>query len=310
MAGDMRIALIGQAAFGESVLKALLDRGETVVGVFCPPDREGRKTDPVKVAAEERAVPVFQFRRMRDQTAIDAFKELNVDLGVMAFVTDIVPTEILEAPTRGTIQYHPSLLPKHRGPSSINWPIIQGETRTGLTVFWPDQGLDTGPILLQKEVEIGPDDTLGTLYFDRLFPMGVDAIVESVKMVRNGTAPKVTQDDSQATYEGWCKAENVIIDWSKPLADIYNLVRGGDPSPGAGTTFGGGKVRLYAAERRDGETRNSPGEVTGVSEAGFEVAANGGTLFVQRVQPEGSRKTMAPEWMASVDLRPGARFGQ
>ena len=148
------------------------------------PDREGRPFDPIKQEATERDIPVFQFRRMRRKVAIDAFLELNADLCVMAFVTDIVPDEILEAPTHGTIQYHPSLLPKHRGPSSMNWPIIWGETVTGLSIFWPDKGLDTGPILLQKEVEITPDDTLGSLYFGKLYQMGVDAMVESVQMVR------------------------------------------------------------------------------------------------------------------------------
>jgi methionyl-tRNA formyltransferase len=150
MAGDMRIVIIGQEAFGGKVLEALAEQGENVVGVFVPPDREGRPLDPLKVAAQERDIPVLQFRRMRAQEAIDVFMELKADLGVMAFVTDIVPDEILEAPTKGTIQYHPSLLPKHRGPSSINWPIIQGEAETGLTIFWPDKGLDTGPVLLQK----------------------------------------------------------------------------------------------------------------------------------------------------------------
>ena len=162
MAGDMRIALIGQAAFGESVLNAVVERGENVVGAFCPPDREARALDPIKVAAQDRDIPVFQFRRMRDAEAIDAFKGLNADLCIMAFVTDIVPEQVLQAPTRGTIQYHPSLLPRHRGPSSINWPIIQGEARTGLTIFWPDRGLDTGPILLQRETQIGPADTVGS----------------------------------------------------------------------------------------------------------------------------------------------------
>ena len=108
----------------------------------------------------------------------------------MAYVTLIVPEEVLNQPTRGTIQYHPSLLPRHRGPSSINWPIIMGETRTGLTIFWPDNGLDTGPVLLQKEVEIRDSDTLGSLYFDRLYPMGVAALIEAVDLVRAGTAPQ------------------------------------------------------------------------------------------------------------------------
>jgi methionyl-tRNA formyltransferase len=309
MAGDMRIVLIGQAAFGESVLKALLDHGEQVVAAFCPPDREGRPADPVKQAAAQRRVPVLQFRRMRSPEAIAAFKGLNADLCLMAFVTDIVPDAILEAPRLGTIQYHPSLLPRHRGPSSINWPIIAGETRTGLTIFWPDRGLDTGPILLQKEVEIGPDDTLGSLYFGKLFPMGVTAMVEAVEMVRNGTAPRIPQDESQATYEGWCKEENVVIDWSRPVGELYNLIRGSDPSPGAGTMLHGKKVQFFRASKRDGETNKAAGEVIEVADKGFRVAAKGGSLLIERVLPEGGQKILAPEWISHVELKPGDRFG-
>ena len=309
MPDDMRIALIGQAAFGESVLNTLVERGENVVAVCCPPDREGRPPDPVKTAAQSHSIPVLQYRRMRNRDAIDAFGALNADLCVMAFVTDIVPEAILEAPTKGTIQYHPSMLPRHRGPSSINWPIIQGETRTGLTIFWPDKGLDTGPILLQKETEVGPDDTLGSVYFDRLFPMGVEAMAEAVEMVRNGTAPRIVQDDSQATYEGWCRAEETVIDWSSPAGDIYNLVRGSDPSPGAGTTLDGQQIQFFRAGVQPGEGEGAPGEVIEVSDEGFRVAAAGGSLFVGRVQPEGARKVMAPEWIESVGLQPGASFG-
>ena len=309
MADDMRIAVIGQAAFGKDVLAALADNGENVVGVFCPPDREGRPADPIKREAEERGIPVFQFRRMRRKVAIDAFLGLNADLCVMAFVTDIVPDAILEAPTRGTIQYHPSLLPKHRGPSSMNWPIIWGETITGLSIFWPDKGLDTGPILLQKEVEITQDDTLGSLYFGKLYQMGVDAMVEAVGLVRDGAAPRIDQDHSQATYEGWCRAEDVAIDWTKPVGDIYNLIRGGDPSPGANTTLDGETVAFFRASKTDGDSGKPAGEVLEVTSEGFTVAADGGAITVGRVQPGRERKVMAPEWTERVGLNPGARFG-
>ncbi len=309
MAGEFRVAVIGQAAFGESVLNALVERGENVIAAFCPPDREGRPHDPLRVAAEGHGIPVLQFRRMRNQEAVDAFKALNTDLSVMAFVTDIIPDAILEAPSRGTIQYHPSLLPKHRGPSSINWPIINGETKTGLTIFWPDKGLDTGPVLLQRETPISADDTLGTVYFDRLFPMGVEAMVEAVGLVKDGTAPRIVQDESQATYEGWCRADNAVVDWDRPADEVYNLIRGSDPSPGAGTTFSGSKIQLFRAARRAGETAQAPGEVVEVSDDGFVVAAKGGAIFVGRVQPDGARKLMAPEWMHSVNLQPGAKFG-
>ena len=309
MANDMKIVVIGQAAFGKDVLAALTDASEHVVGVFCPPDREGRPVDPIKHEAGEHGIPVFQFRRMRRRAAIDAFRELDADLCVMAFVTDIVPEEILEAPTHGAIQYHPSLLPRHRGPSSINWPIIWGEKKTGLSIFWPDKGLDTGPVLLQKEVEITPDDTLGSLYFGKLYPMGVDAMVESVQMVRDGSAPRIDQDHSQATYEGWCRAEDVVIDWKKTVDEVYNMVRGADPSPGANTTLDGSPVGLFRATRLDGDTGRAGGEVVEVSAEGFTVAAEGGAIFVGRVQPAGGPKLMAPEWIRQVGLNPGARLG-
>ena len=309
MPGDLRIAVIGQAAFGESVLNALVERGEDVVGVFCSPDQEGRPADPIKQAAQNHNTPVFQFRRLRTQEAIDAFGSLNAELCVMAFVTDIVPDAILEAPSKGTIQYHPSLLPKHRGPSSINWPIIQGETRTGLTIFWPDHGLDTGPILMQKEVEVEPDDTLGTLYFGKLFGLGVDAMMEAVDMVRDGTAQKVVQDETQATYEGWCRAENVVIDWARSAGEIYDLVRGSDPSPGANSSLDGSTVAFFRASKTVGDPGRPAGEVLDVNDSGFEIAARGGSILVGRVQPEGSRKVMAPEWAEAVGLKKGARFG-
>ena len=146
----MKIALIGQSAFGKSVLEALAVRDEyEIVGVFAALDGV-RRREALAVAAEEMGLRVWQFKRMRDRECIDVFRSLDADLCVMAYVTDIVPNEIIEAPSQGTIQYHPSLLPLHRGPSSINWAIIHGDTETGLSIFWPDEGLDTGPILLQK----------------------------------------------------------------------------------------------------------------------------------------------------------------
>src|SRR5215467_6891915 len=270
----MRIVVHGQQAFGKSVLEELLERGENVIAVYCGPDQaQGGRVDPLKEAALARGLPVYQPRSFRKGPEVkDEFAALKSDLCVMAYVTLIVPEEILYLPTHGTIQYHPSLLPRHRGPSSINWPIIQGETRTGLTIFWPDQGLDTGPILLQKDVEIRDTDTLGTLYFDRLYPLGVTALLEAVELVRAGKAPKIVQDETRATYEGWCKAEHVQIDWHKPLQEIWNLVRGADPQPGAWTTYDGASVQIYDAKKHIGTTTGHPGEVTAVSEASFTVA--------------------------------------
>jgi methionyl-tRNA formyltransferase len=305
----MRIIVHGQQAFGQSVLEALLARGEDVIAVYCAPEKAGQRRDPLQEAALAHHLPVYQPRSYRNKEVQEAFAALQADLCVMAYVTLYVPEEVLFAPTYGTIQYHPSLLPKHRGPSSINWPIIWGETTTGLTVFWPDKGLDTGPILLQKTVEIQDSDTLGSLYFDKLFPLGVEAMLEAVDMVRSGTAPKIIQDESQATYEGWCEKEHVQIDWHKPLQDVWNLIRGADPQPGAWSTYNGQEVQLYDAKKQLGDPGGKPGEVTAVHANSFTVAVQGGGIEVTRVRPAEGRKIDAAAFIRDVKLQPGAQFG-
>jgi methionyl-tRNA formyltransferase len=229
------------------------------------------------------------------------------DVCMMAYVTLFVPQTVLDTPKHGTFQYHPSLLPKHRGPSSINWPIIQGKTKTGLTIFWPDEGLDEGPILLQREVEVRPDDTLGSLYFNKLFPMGVDAMMEALDMVKEGRAPKIPQDNSQATYESWCRRKDVEIDWSKPAEAVYNLIRGSDPQPGAWTTCDGKQVQIYDSALTSGQ--GEPGTVLDVTGEGLMIAAKGGAVLVKRVRPEGGKKIAAGEWAGEAGLKAGDRLG-
>ena len=305
----MKIAIIGQAAFGKDVLNALVDKNENVVAVLCPPDNPGRPEDPIKSAAIENQIPVFQYKRMRDKEAIAEFLSLNIDLCVMAFVTDIVPDEILEAPRFGTIQYHPSLLPEHRGPSSINWPIIQGKSKTGLTVFWPDKGLDTGPILLQKEFEITKTDTLGSVYFGKLYPAGVEAMVEAAEMVKNGTAPKIEQDHSKATYEGWCRSSDVMIDWNSPGVEIYNLIRGSDPSPGANTLWNQKSIYLFNTSFESSNHDKPPGTITKISDDSFSLSVSGGIITIGRVKVDREAKIMAADFVESRKLKIGDKFG-
>jgi len=305
----MRILVNGQQAFDKAVLERILARGEnTVAGVYCAPDKGGRNADPLKAYAEELGLPIFQPRSFRKSEVWEEMRALEPDLGVMAYVTLFVPEEALDIPKHGTIQYHPSLLPLHKGPSSINWPLIFGESRTGLSIFWPDNGLDTGPILLQKEVEIGPDDTLGSVYFNHLFPMGVDAMMEAIELVRAGTAPKIPQDPDAGTYEGWCRAEEGEIDWSKPAAEVYNLIRGCNPQPGAWTRCQGKTLQIFDSARL-AETGGAPGEVVQVTADDFTVAAPGGAILVRRVRPEGEGKVAAGVFAAKTGLSKGARLG-
>ena len=305
----MRITLIGQAAFGAAVLEEFLKKGWDVAGVYAPQDAPGGRPDPLKELAVNRGIPVLQPRHMRDAEAYAACQKLAPDLGVMAFVTDIVPLKFINCPGMGTIQYHPSLLPRHRGSSSINWAIINGESRTGLTIFWPDAGIDTGPILLQKEVEIAPDDTVGSLYFNKLFPLGVAALVEAVEAVAKGTAPRIPQDESQATYEPPCREEHAIIDWSRAAQEVYNLIRGTNPQPGVTTYLKGQKLKVFDCELKPASSKARPGTVIVVGEQGLLVAAKGGDILVKRVQPAGSSKMAASQFAATASLQPGAILG-
>jgi methionyl-tRNA formyltransferase len=303
----MRIALIGQAAFGEKVLRSLLDAGEEVAVVYMPPDPPSGKGNAFREAAEAAGVAVRQPARMRDPEVYEEYKTFGADLNVMAFVTDIVPLGILNHPPLGTIQYHPSLLPRHRGASAINWAVINGEPATGLTIFWPDEGLDTGPILLQKEVTIEPDDTIGTVYFNKLFNLGVEAVLESVQLVKQGTAPRVLQDLDQGEYEPICK--RMVIDWSYPIGVVYNVIRGCNPSPGAVTSFRGQEFKVFDCERRPFSGPQTPGTILEIDEHGFLVLGCGGSIFVKRLQPAGSGKVAAAEFAASVGLKVGDRLG-
>jgi methionyl-tRNA formyltransferase len=303
----MRIALIGQAAFGEKVLEALLGEGEVVAAVYMPPDPSEGKGNTFKELAENNGIPVRQPARMRDPEVFEDYRTFAPDLNVMAFVTDIVPLSMLNHPKSGSIQYHPSLLPRHRGGSAINWALINGETKTGLSIFWPDEGLDTGPILLQKEVTIEPDDTIGTVYFNKLFPLGVEALVESVGLVKEGKAPRIPQDPAAGEYEPLCK--RMTIDWMYPVKIVYDVIRGCNPSPGASTCYKGQLVKIFDCEKRSVSGLEAPGTIKEVRDDGILVAANGGSILVKRLQPAGSAKMKAAEFAASAEVRVGDKLG-
>ncbi|HLI13937.1 MAG TPA: methionyl-tRNA formyltransferase [Alphaproteobacteria bacterium] len=296
----MRVAIIGQQDFGKAVLEAFLARGDEVAGVFVSPEKPGARPDPLRQAAETKGLRVFQIAKFTEATAHDALRGLAADIGIMAYVLSFVPQSFCAIPRHGTIQYHPSLLPLHRGPSSINWPIIKGFTKTGLTIFRPTDGLDEGPIVLQKEVEIGPDDTLGSVYFDKLFPQGVAAMLEAANLVIAGKAKERIQDEEQATYEGWVRTAESRITWAHPIDQTYNLIRGCNPQPGAWTTLGGKKLFLFDARKRIartfGEVRGKKiGQVVAVGEKSFTVHGQGGFIEVFRCRFEDGKKIAANE---------------
>jgi methionyl-tRNA formyltransferase len=309
----MRIAIVGQQKFGKSVLDAFLARGDTVAGVFCAPERAGSPADPLRVGAEEKGIRVFQLASLKTGEAAEALAALKVDLGVMAYVLQFAPQDFCAVPRHGMIQYHPSLLPKYRGPSSINWPIIRGDTRTGLTIFRPSDGLDEGPVLLQKETPIGSDDTLGSVYFDRLFPMGIAALAEAADLVVSGRAESRIQEESQASYEGWCRDPEAAVNWHNHIDQIYDLVRGCNPAPGAWTQLNGRKVRLFDARKHPArsfsDVKGRIGTVTAIGAKSLMVSAQGGQLEVLTLRFDDGKKLAAPEFCSQAGIAAGAQFG-
>ncbi len=309
----MRVAIVGQQKFGKSVLEAFLERGDTVAGVFCAPEKAGATPDPLRVAAEERAIRLFQFPSLKTGEAHAALRELDADIGVMAYVLQFAPQDFVRIPKHGMIQYHPSLLPRYRGPSSINWPIIRGDTETGLTVFRPNDGLDEGPVILQKSTPIGPDDTLGSVYFDRLFPLGVAALLEAADLVVGGRAVERPQDESLASYEGWCRAAEARINWHNHVDIVYNLIRGCNPAPGAWTTFEGKALQIFDARKHPvrafSGVKGPIGTITAIGPQSITVAAQGGQIEVLTLRPEGGNKMPAPAFCSARGLNVGATFG-
>ena len=303
----MRIVLHGQQAFGRAVLERLLERGEDVVAVCCAPTKEGKSEDPLAELAREKGLPLHQPASWKTPEALELMQSFNADVCMMAYVLLFVPEAVRDAPTYGTFQYHPSLCPQHRGPSSINWPIAMGKKHTGLTIFWPDDGLDEGPIMLQKTCPIGPDETLGDIYFNKLFPMGVDAMIEGLDMVKAGVIIKHDQRLDDGTYEGWFNKDAAAIDWSKPVEETYNTIRAANPAPGAWTTLDGEEVKIYDSARIDGD--GTPGEVIDVSDDGVVVQGNGGRIVLKRVRPAASGKIAASEWAQTANLKSGSKLG-
>jgi len=303
----MKLIVHGQQAYGKSVLEAILDKGvDEVVAVYCAPDKEGRPLDPIKEFAQERGLPIFQPASYRDPEVWEQMASHDSDLCVMAYVLLFVPEEALNVPKYGSIQYHPSLLPWHKGPSSINWPIIMGRKKTGLSIFWPDNGLDTGPILLQKEVDIGPDDTLGSVYFNSLYPLGVEAMLESIELVRDGNAPREVQDPEDGSYEGWCRKEDTLVDWNRMTDEVYDLIRGANPQPGAWTTLNGDEVKLFDSGKAEGS--GEPGSVLSIDDDGIVVATADGAIRVIKVRADAG-KLAAGEYAAAVGLETGSKLG-
>jgi methionyl-tRNA formyltransferase len=308
----LRIALFGQAPFGRDTLVRLLEAGHDVVGVYTPP--AGARPDPLAAEAEARGLRLLRHARFRSKGAaipglVAEHRALRADLNVLAFVTVILPPEIVDAPPRGSLCFHPSLLPRFRGGNALAWQILMGAREAGVTVFRPDAGVDTGPIVVQKgPVPIADSDTAATLYFEKLYPLGLDAIVEAVAAVDAGSARETPQDESQASHQGLVTDEVARLDFAKDAATLDRWIRGCDPQPGAWALCEGRSVRLFDCRLAPGDSGQPPGSVLAVESGRAWIAARGGRLSVGRArEADGAKKPAARRGRARAGRRRAPR---
>jgi methionyl-tRNA formyltransferase len=304
----LRIALFGQAAFGRDVLLRLQEKGHEIVAVYAPPD-VGRP-DPLAQEAAARGLRCLRhrvFRRRGEAIAesVSEYRALEPELNVLAFVTAILPPQIVDFPPKGSLCFHPSLLPRFRGGNALAWQIMLGEKQAGVSVFRPDAGVDTGPIVVQKGgVPIRGTDTAASLYFERLYPLGVEAMVEAVELVASGRARFVAQEDSESSFQGLVGDPEACIDWARSAAEIDRRIRGCDPQPGAWASLAEERVRLFDGRLESGRSAAPAGTVLEVAGGRLTIAARAGRLSIGKLRRGDGPKQPAAEG----GLRAGDRF--
>ncbi len=311
----MRIVFMGTPEFAVPSLKALIEMDDVeVVGVFTQPDRpvgRGHKVEitPVKREAEANNIPVFQFERVRKQEGLDAMRALKPDIVVTAAFGQILSKKLLEVPRLGTVNVHASLLPKHRGSAPINWAIIQGEKATGITTMLTDVGLDTGDMLLKREVEIGENETAGQLT-ERLSHVGAELLKETLPAYWEGKIAPVPQKEEEMTYDPMLSKELGKIDWTKSANEIDCLVRGVNPWPGAFSKMNGDVIKVWLTKICEKTTEEAPGTVIAASaKEGLIVATGcGETIEIIEMQAPNAKRMTAKAYLSGKKL--DARFDE
>ncbi len=314
----MRIVLMSTRVIGQRIAEALITQGEEVVGIGSPPVPI-RTTDRLEQVAKRYEIPFLRIEDVQSPQFFDTYTKLRPEINVSAALRAYLPESILKYPTFGTIGWHPSLLPKYAGVNSLSWAIIFGENKTANTVFWTDKGIDTGPILCQKELEISPTDTLGSLYSAKIVSGAVEVILEALSLIKKGVAPRIPQDLTMYSYYSFFREEDVTINWVQPVSRIYDLIRGINPSPGARTNFGNIIFKVLASEMDSGfdpeildeitTATVKSGDIIGITDDGFKVCAPDGTILIKEVSFEG--EAMKARYFAEkVGIKKGCHLGK
>lgn len=290
----MRVVFMGTPDFAVPTLEKLIECHQ-VVGVFTRTDKpkgRGQKLQftPVKEKALENGIPVFQPKSLKmNSEAIDILKELKPDVIVVAAYGMILPKEILELPPLGCINVHASLLPDLRGAAPINWAIIRGYDKTGITTMLMGEGLDTGDILLKEETAIGENETAGEL-FDRLSVIGGELLIRTLEELKQGRIVPIPQDDSKSTYAPMLSKELGHINWNMDCRQVHNLIRGVNPWPGAYCFYEGKMLKILSAEYVDGPENGEPGKVLKSQKGMLEIGCKRGKIRIKQIQELGGKK--------------------
>ncbi len=310
----MRIVFWGTPQFADTTLRALIASGRDVVGVVTQPDRpagRGRKTQPppVKLTAQEAAIPVLQPEKPWGEEFMVGFRALEPEITVVAAYGHILKPEVLELPPLGSFNVHASLLPKLRGAAPVNWAIIEGYSETGITIMRMVERLDAGPMILRGRCGIADRTTAGALYAE-LAELGARTLLDALALIEAGAAVEEVQDEAQATYAPKLGADDVKIDWSLPALELDRWIRGCDPVPGSWTELDGARVRIFAPQPAEQAATAEPGVVLSADpRAGLVGATGSGALRVGEVQPAAKRRMEAVEWIRGRGVAEGARFG-
>lgn len=313
----MKIIFWGTASFGLPALESLLKSGHEILAVVTQPDRpqgRGKKIapSPIKSWAEQKKIPVYQPERSRDHTFVNLLKSIAPEIMIVIAYGQILSLDILSIPPRGCINVHASILPKYRGAAPIPWAILQGETRTGVTTMFMDEGMDTGPILLIGETDIALEESAGELH-DRLAKMGADLLLQTLAGLEEGRLKPQPQDHAQATYAPKITKEMARINWQRPARYLFNHLRAFDPWPGAFTYLNHQLLKIFRPrffEGMDEINEEPPGTIVEVNNKELTIATGRGYLKVREVQMENRPRMKVAEFLHGHKLIPGMRLGR
>jgi len=305
----LRLAIFGQAPFGAEVTEKLAEAGHEIAVVYAPPD--AGRPDPLGALAQQRGWPVFRYKFFRRKgvakpEVVEEYRAFDVDLNVLPFTTAILPPEITEAPPHGSLCFHPSLLPAYRGGAALSWQIMLGAEESGVSVFKVNDGVDAGPLVVQRGgVAVTPDDTMGTLYFEKLYPLGVTALLDAVQAVADGSAQYTEQSEAGASEQGLVNDEVARIDWTQDAVLVDRKIRGCDPAPGALADWQGDSIRLFGARLVETDSQHAPGQILALGDGTLQIACARGSVSVAKVRGADGKKSAA----AGLGASEGGQLG-